>query len=418
MSFYLECSSCGKEYGPKNRVYSCEGCGGKLEIKYPYDSLQEEIDRETLEKRNLSLWKYFELLPISKETRIISLGEGNTSLRKCKKLSDRIGIKNLNVKNETNNPTGTFKDRSATVGVSKAAEFGAKGIVVASDGNVAPATSAYSSMAGLKCFVFVPDYMPPTRITQTILYGAEVFVVRGDINKCIDLADEVRKKYKWHHLSTVASVNPYHTEGSKTMVYEICEQLGWETPDWIVVPVGGGGLLTANWKGLKEFSYLGLIENLPKIAGVQSEGCAPVVKAYGEGGLSEIKKWEGKIDTEAIPIAVPYPMDGPTALDSIRDSGGTALAVSDEEILAAQKLLAETEAIIAEPAGVASLAGTIKLFEKGVIDENDSVVFEVTGSGLRELQKTEKVCKKPTQIEPKIELVENKLLSEVSEESS
>lgn len=406
MDFYLKCSSCGEIHTPQERVYNCKKCRGRLEVLYPYDRLASELSKKKLEGRNLGIWKYLELLPILDKTKIVSLGEGNTRLHKCDKLSNIIGVKNLYVKNETTNPTGSYKARPAAVGISRALELGADGVVVASDGNVAPATSAYAAHVGLRCCVFVPDYTYPTRIIQTAIYGAEVFVVRGDVNKCIDLATEVQQKYNWHHLSTVSSINPYQIEGSKTISYEICEQLGWVAPDWIIVPVGGGGLITSNWKGLKEFLNLGLIDNLPKMVGVQASGCAPFVKAY-RGGKDEIKKWEGKIDTIAVPIAVPYPLDGQTALTSIRSSGGTAVAVSDREILDAGNLLARTEAIIAEPAGVTSLAGLKKLLEEGTIDKSDNVVFEVTGTGLRELKTLQKYIKKPKLVEPKLEDVEN-----------
>jgi threonine synthase len=331
---------------------------------------------------------------------IISLGEGGTRLHKCDKLSKILGVNNLYAKDETSNPTGTFKDRPASVGISKALEFKVKIIVIASDANAAPATAAYATIAGMKCFAFLPHYMSRERITQTILYGGNVIIVNGDINQCIDLAIKVQKRYGWHHLTTATSVNPYQLEGSKTIAYEISEQLEWNVPNWVIVPVGGGGLLTANWKGFKEFFDLGLIDGLPKIVGVQASECAPLVKAYREN--TDIKRWEKKPNTIAIPIAVPLPLDGYTALAAIKESKGTAVAVSDEEILEAQKLLAKTEAIIAEPAGVVTLAGTKKLLEEGVIGKDDTITFEVTGTGFKDLGFITKTLKKPPQIEPGI----------------
>jgi threonine synthase len=402
MKYVLRCSYCGEEYASKEQIYCCRRDGKRLEIVYFYDQLADFLDRATFEKRKPGVLKYAELLPLLDNSKIVSLGEGGTKLRRCDRLGKILRVKNLYAKDETSNPTGTYKDRQASVGISKALEFEAKGIVVASDGNAGPATAAYAAMAGLKCLVFMPDYTSPERITQTMMYGAKVIVVRGNINQCINLANEVQKEYNWHHLTTAGAVNPYQMEGSKTIAYEISEQLGWIVPDWVIVPVGGGGLLTANWKGFKEFFKLNLIDSLPKIVGVQACGCAPLVKAYQEKKKpDDIESWGKPIKTIAIPVAVPFPLDGPAAIAAIQESEGTAIAVSDEEILGAQKLLAKTETIIAEPAGVVSLAGTKKLLEEHVIDKDDNIVFEVTGTGFKDLGSVAKMFEKPPQIEPK-----------------
>ncbi|MFX0125547.1 MAG: threonine synthase [Candidatus Hodarchaeota archaeon] len=403
MKYVLRCSFCNEEYDSKEHIYCCRKDQKRLEIVYFYEQLVDVIDKTTLEKRKSGVWKYAELLPVLDNSKIVSIGEGGTRLRRCDRLSEILGIKNLYAKDETSNPTGTFKDRPASVGVSKALEIKAETIVVASDGNVAPATAAYAMMAGVKCFVFVPNYMSPERITQTMMYGANVIVVKGDINQCIDLAIEIEKMYHWHHLTTAAAVNPYQMEGAKTIAYEISEQLGWTVPDWVIAPVGGGGILTANWKGFKEFFNLNLIDGLPKIGGIQASGCAPLVRAYREKRKpDEIKKWD-KLQTIAIPIGVPFPLDGPTALAAIRESKGTAIAVSDKEIVEAQRLLAKTEAIIAEPAGAVTLAGTKKLKEEDVIGKDDITVFEVTGTGFKDLGFIATLLKKPPEIEPKID---------------
>lgn len=408
MNHTLKCFVCGKKYDPQERsLYECEKCGGSVKIIYNYEKVASTINIKTLEKRKGGLWKYKELLPVSDNSKTVTLGEGGTELHQCKRLARIIGVKRLYAKDETRNPTGTFKDRAATVGVSKALELGAKAIVIASDGNAGPATAAYAAKAGLRCCVFMPVITPIERIIQAQVYGAEVILVEGTVNDCIDVATEVGKHYAWHQLTTAIPLNPYQGEGSKTIAYEICEDLGWRVPDWVIVPVGGGGLLSANWKGFQEFFNLGLINKLPRIAGIQAEGCAPLVKAYEESRKpDEIENW-GKPETLAITIGVPFPLDGATALTAIRKSKGAAVRVSDKEILRAERLLAENEGIFAEPAGAASLAGLMRLLEKGIIGKDEIIVFEVTGTGLKDLNSAIKTYEKPPCIKIKSKEVEN-----------
>jgi len=403
MDYILRCLDCGKEYSnPKESLYRCEKCeGGSLEIIYDYDKIAHKINIKILEKRKIGVWKYKELLPVRDSSKIITLGEGGTKLHECKRLAEVLGIEKIYAKDETRNPTGTFKDRPATVGISKALELGAKTVAIASDGNAGPATAAYAAKAGLKCYVFMPSTTPVERIVQVQMFGGKVILVKGTVSDCIDILTNVQDGYGWHQLTTAIPSNPYQAEGSKTIAYEICEDLGWNVPDWVVIPVGGGGLLTSNWKGFKEFFELGIIKKLPKVAAVQAKGCAPVVKVYNNN-KEKIENW-GKPKTIAITIGVPYPLDGATALKSIRESKGTATAVSDEEILNMEKLLAQTEGIFAEPAGAASLAGVKKLIKKGIIGNKEKVVFEVTGTGLKDLKSAMKMHEKPPCIkaEPK-----------------
>jgi len=406
MKYILKCLACGEKYDDsKEPLYRCKKCEDSLEIIYDYNKTAQRINTKILEKRKIGVWKYKELLPINDDSKIITLGEGGTKLHECRKLAKVLSIEKIYAKDETRNPTGTFKDRPATVGISKALEFGAKTVAIASDGNAGPATAAYAAKAGLKCYVFMPSVTPIERIVQVQMFGGKVVLVKGTVSDCIDILTSVQNRYSWPQLTTAIPSNPYQAEGSKTIAYEICEDLRWSVPDWVVIPVGGGGLLTANWKGFKEFSKLGIIKKLPKIAAVQSKGCAPVIKAYNND-KEEIENW-GEPKTIAITIGVPYPLDGATALKAIRESKGTVVAVSDEEILRAEKLLAETEGIFAEPAGVASLAGTKKLIEKEIIGNEERVVFEVTGTGLKDLKSAVKMCEKPPCIEAKPEEVED-----------
>ncbi|HDK26840.1 MAG TPA: threonine synthase [Candidatus Atribacteria bacterium] len=407
MNYYiLKCFACGKEYNDHQKsIYRCKKCGGSLEIIYGYDELAHKINTKILEERKIGVWKYKELLPVRDDSKIITLGEGGTKLHKCERLAEVLGIKKLYAKDETRNPTGTYKDRPATVGISKALEFGAKTIAIASDGNAGPATAAYAAKAGLKCYVFMPSLTPIERIVQVQAFGGKVILIKGTVSDCIDILTEVQAYYGWYQLTTAIPSNPYQAEGSKTIAYEICEDLMWNIPNWVVIPVGGGGLLTANWKGFKEFFKLGIITKLPKIAAVQAEGCAPLVKAYNED-KEKIEIW-GKPKTIAITIGVPYPLDGTAALKAIRESKGIAVAVSDEEILKVEKLLAQTEGIFAEAAGVASLAGVKKLIGEGIINSEERVVFEVTGTGLKDLKSAMKTYEKPPCIEAKPKEVED-----------
>jgi len=405
-SYVLKCFACGEKYNDLQKLMlRCEKCGGSLKIIYDYDKITQEINKEILKSRKPGVWKYKELLPLRDTSKIVSLGEGGTKLHKCERLANVLDIGELYAKDETRNPTGTFKDRPATVGISKALEFGIKTVAIASDGNAGPATAAYAAKAGLTCYVFMPIITPTERILQAEMFGGKVISVEGTISDCIDLLTEAQEQYGWYQLTTAIPVSPYQAEGPKTIAYEICEDLKWNIPDWVVIPVGGGGLLTANWKGFKEFFKLGFIKKLPKIAAVQAEGCAPLVKAYNKGEIEEIKNW-GMPESVAISIGVPFPLDGISALKAVKESEGTAMAVSDEEILKAEKLLAKTEGIFAEPAGIASLAGVRRLLQERVIKKGESVVFEVTGTGLKDFKSAKRMCEEPPCIKAKLREVE------------
>jgi len=404
LHYILRCSVCSTIYNrPEKSLYRCKKCGNGLELVYNYERIASQINREILEKRKPGIWRYKELLPVKANSKIVSLGEGGTRLHNCRRLAKVLGIRKIYAKDETRNPTGTYKDRPAAVGISKALEFGVKTVALASDGNAGPAMAAYAAKRGLKCYVLMPANTPVERINQVQIFGGKVIRVKGTVSDCLDLLYEVQGHYRWYQLTTAILSNPYQAEGSKTIVYEICQDLEWRSPDWLVVPVGGGSLLTANWKGLKELSQLGFIERLPRMVGVQAEGCAPVVRAYEQGKIPRgIESW-GEPKTIAITIAVPSPLDGVGVLEAIKESNGTAIAVSDEEILEAEKLLAETEGIFSEPAGVVSLAGVRKLIDIGKIDKEENIVFTVTGTGLKDSESVMRICKSSPCIEPRPE---------------
>lgn len=404
MHYMLRCSVCDTIYErPEKSLCRCKKCGNGLEVVYDYDKIASQINKRILEKRKPGVWKYKELLPVKANSKIVSLGEGGTKLHECRRLAKALGIRKIYAKDETRNPTGSYKDRPAAVGISRALEFGVKTVALASDGNAGPAMAAYAAKTGLRCYVFMPANTPIERINQVQIFGGKVIRVKGTVSDCLDLLYEVQSHYEWYQLTTTIPSNPYQAEGSKTIAYEICQDLEWYPPDWLAMPVGGGSLLTANWKGLKELSQLGFIERFPKMVGVQAEGCAPVVRAYEQDKTPrQIESW-GEPKTIAITIAVPSPLDGVGVLKAIKESGGTAIAVSDEEILGAEKLLAETEGIFSEAAGVASLAGVKKLIDIGKIDKEESIVFTVTGTGLKDLESAMRIYESSPCIEARPE---------------
>jgi threonine synthase len=394
----LRCLRCGRRHGPTPSLYVCGACGGKLEVLYDYQSI--ELSRRMLEKRAGGVWKYPELLPVRDPSRAITLGEGGTPLVRAKRLGEKLGLKRLFLKDETRNPTGSFKDRLMSIGTTKALEFGAEGVVTASSGNAAVSLAAYAAKAGLKCYAFVPEKAPQAKIAQISIHGAKVVKVRakrrGD--PTYELMLESWKRFGWHPIPSAGAFNPYHWEGAKTISYEICEQLGWKAPDWLVVPTGAGTLLSGCAKGFFEFQRLGLVKGVPKIACVQAKGCAPVVKAFNEKTpYAKIKTWTNP-KTVAGGLVDPFPWDADTAIEAIEKSRGTAVAVGDREILEAERNLARLEGIFAEPSGAAGIASLRELVEAGLVAPSDLVVILVTGGGLKDVAVALRLSEKPKEV--------------------
>lgn len=403
----LRCLRCGHEHPPKKGLYVCERCGGKIEVVYDYDKIAGKVGKRKLE-RGKGIRKYSALLPLSNLNNITSLGEGGTPLLEAKNLAAELKMKHIYLKDETRNPTSSFKDRMMSVGVSKAVEFEAEAVVTASSGNAAISLAAYSAKAGIKCYAFVPAHAPESKVAQLSMHGAKVVKVagmgKGDPTYRMML--ESWKKFGWHPIPSAGAFNPYHWEGAKTMSYEICEQLGWEAPDWVIVPTGAGTLLSGCAKGYFEFERLGLVKGVPKLVAIQAEGSSPLVNAFKKNISPErIKTWPNP-KTVAGGLVDPYPWDADTAIPALKRSGGTAEAVSDEEILQAEKMLARREGIFAEPSGAAGLAGLKRLLKDGVIDRSDVVVVEVTGGGLKDVKTAIGLAEKPRLIEPKLKQLE------------
>ena len=353
-------------------------------MHYQHDDLVQAW-KQDLESPRLGIWKHLNLLPLDGPERIVTLSEGDTPLVNATALSREVGVK-IFVKDETRNPTGSFKDRPNSVAISKALELGAKTVAVASSGNAAGSLSAYAAKGGVACVVAVPEDTPQSKLGQIVVFGSRVTKVRGTYSDAFNLIKDACKTYGWHNLTSVASANPYQVEGDKTVAYEICEQLSWNPPDWVIIPLGAGPLLVGAWKGFKELHELGVIEKLPKMIGVQAEGCSPIVRAF-KNGQSNVSAWE-EPHTVAHSIADPlngYPEDGSLTLKNIRESRGIGESVTDEEMVESVHLLARTEGLFAEPSSAATIAVIRKLKNSGTIGPDDIVVPVVTGTGLKSI---------------------------------
>lgn len=385
--FTHRCLGCNARFPREQVLFSCPTCGGTLHTEFSFAGREDEartILRAAPDQRGM--WRYAAFLPTSPATPPVSLGEGDTPLVRAPNLGRALGLKNLWIKNESLNPSGTFKDRCMAVAYTKTREAGGDGMILGSAGNAAAAASAYAARAGMPCYVLVPEATPRERVFHNLLYGARVILVRGTVNDCIDMASEVMTGLRLCNATTAAPHNPYQAEGPKTIAYETARQLEWRAPDWVLTPIGGGGILTSIWRGFNDLFALGLLQGVPRMAGVQALGCSAVFNAYRDG------KKPGELvrvphpKTIAVAIADPLPLDGDTALAAIYDSGGAAAGLEDAEILAAQALLARCEGIVADPASSCTIGGIRHLLRQGRIKAEETVVAVVTGTGLKDLR--------------------------------
>ena len=400
---HQECINCGKKYDINEIVYFCTKCGDLLEIKYDYNAINKAISKSNWQNVPLSVWRYRDFMPVQDFSKIVSLNEGGTGFHSSKRLSKILGIRQLYVKNEGENPTGSFKDRGMTVGVTKAVELGVKSVICASTGNTSASLAAYAARAGLKCAVLIPaGKIAYGKLSQAMIYGAKVIQVRGNFDESLEIVLKLSEKYREIYL--LNSINPFRIEGQKSLGFEICDQLNQKMPDRIVVPVGNAGNISAIWKGLKEFYRLGFLNELPKMTGIQAAGSAPIVHAVKSGSDTVVPITSP--ETVATAIRIGAPVSWKKALRAIRESKGTAEMVTDEEILDAQKLLAQTEGLFVEPASASSIAGLKKLIEQGEVDKDEHVVCVTTGHGLKDPDTAVKICKKPVEVEAKMEAIE------------
>jgi threonine synthase len=388
--YRLVCISCGADYAPDAILYRCARCGHLLAVTYDLDSLH--IDRAAWNARPLTLWRYRELLPVSGDP--VTLQEGGTPLYHLTRLGEELGLPRLYAKHEGMNPSGSFKDRGMTVGVSMALQLGMTSVACASTGNTSASLAAYAAKAGIPAVVLLPaGKVALGKVAQALMHGAKVIAVRDNFDKALEMVQELCES---HGIYLLNSINPFRLEGQKTIGFEVIDQLG-DVPDRMVLPVGNAGNISAVHKGLGEFIDLGFIDRLPMMTGIQAEGSRPVVDAV-EKGLFELVPAEHP-ETVATAIRIGAPVNAEKALTAIRATGGTAASVTDEEILAMQRDLARKEGIGVEPASAASVAGVRKLVESGVIDRDETIVCVVTGHLLKDPETVIRQCEPPIEID-------------------
>ena len=376
---HAKCVKCGKIYKAVPDLTNCS-CGGILDIVYDYGYIKTVLTWETLAaRRDYSMWRYRELLPVEETTAAPPLRVGWSPLYPAPRLAETLGIRKLFVKDDGVNPTASLKDRASSMAVAKAREAGAKVIACSSTGNAASSLAGNAAAAGLETYIFIPSRAPKGKVAQLMTFGATVISVQGSYEETFELSKAAIEKWGWYNRN--AAINPYLSEGKKTVGLEIMEQLGWEVPDYIAISVGDGCTIAGLWKGLKDLYAIGLIDRLPRLISVQAEGCCPLNRAIASGG-----DWAPmEENTLADSIAVGVPRNADKALTAVRESNGLAVNVSDQEIMAAQKLLGQTCGVFGEPAGVTGTAGLKKLCEQGVIPADAAVVSVVTGSGLKDV---------------------------------
>jgi len=392
----LRCRECGHGF-PAEALHVCEWCFGPLEVVYDYEGIAAATSRESIAAGPPSIWRYANLLPAVNDG-AVDLGAGYTPLVRADRLAAELGLGELWLKNDTLNPTGSFKDRVVSVALARARAMGFKVAACASTGNLANSVAAHAARAGMRHVVFIPSDLEAGKVVTTAVYGPNLIAVDGsydDVNRlCAELASE---RPTWAFVNV--NLRTYYAEGSKTLAFETAEQLGWEAPDHVVVPVASGSQLTKIAKGFRELHQVGLLDEAPhvRVSGAQAEGCSPVATAFTEGH-DYIRPVKPK--TIAKSLAIGNPADGPYALDEVRQSGGGLEAVSDTEIVDAMLLLARTEGIFAETAGGVTVATLSRLAAKGVVGRDERVVAYITGAGLKTIEAVAPRCRPTATIAP------------------
>jgi threonine synthase len=400
----LKCKECGTEYEAK-ATHVCEMCFGPLEVKYDYEKIKRNVTRQSIQAGPHSIWRYKDFLPVESENPI-DVGTGMTPLVQANRLARRLGLKKLYIKNDAvNMPTLSFKDRVVSVALTRARELGFTTVSCASTGNLANSTAAIAAHAGLECCVFIPSDLEAGKVLGTLIYNPTLMAVHGNYDQVNRLCSEVANTHGWGFVNI--NLRPYYSEGSKTLGYEVAEQLGWELPDHIVAPLASGSLFTKIYKGFREFVEVGLVEDKNvRFSGAQAEGCNPIATAFKEGRdfITPVKP-----NTVAKSIAIGNPADGVYALEVARKTNGNIEEVTDAEIIEGMKLLAETEGIFTETAGGTTIAVLKKLVEAGKINPDETTVVYITGNGLKTQEAIQGNVGEPLTIEPKLEAFERAL---------
>lgn len=393
------CVRCGAEHEAAPNVTTCTKCGGILDIKYDYGYIKSQLTREKLaERRENTMWRYMEFLPVTGESRVNKLRVGWSPFYEKPDLAERLGIRRLFIKDDGVNPTASLKDRASAMAVVKAEEAGVDTIACSSTGNAASSLAGNAAAAGFTTYIFVPERAPKGKVAQLMMFGANVISVKGSYEDTFRLSAEAIERWGWYNRN--AAINPYLMEGKKTVALEIAEQLNWQMTDYIAISVGDGCTIAGLWKGLKDLYAAGFIDRLPRIISVQAEGCCPLNRA-----VMEDKDWYPmEENTLADSIAVGVPRNPDKALNAIRESKGVPVNVSDDEILEAMRILGSS-GVFAEPAGAAGTAGVKKAVEQGLIPKDASVVSVVTGSGLKDVVNAMKAAGDPIAIAPEMKLL-------------
>ena len=401
----LRCRECSREY-PLVPQHVCEFCFGPLEVTYDYDAIRKAISRERIARGPASLWRYADLLPVDEEYRV-DLGAGFTPLLHAKNLGRRLGLNRLYLKNDTVNPTWSFKDRVVAVAATKAREFGFSTLACASTGNLANSVAAHAARAGMEAYVFIPADLEAGKVLGSAIYAPTLVAVNGNYDQVNRLCAELGERNGWAFVNI--NVRPYYSEGSRTLAFEVAEQLGWRAPDHCVVPIASGSLFTKIYKGFIELAKVGLIEE-PRVrmSGAQAAGCAPVATAWAQGSMNFRPV---KPNTIAKSLAIGNPADGYYALVQLKQTGGACPAVTDDEVIEGMKLLAETEGIFAETAGGVTIAALKRLAEAGQIHPDELTVAFITGAGLKTQEAVQGHLVEPLSIDPTVESFEERLLA-------
>jgi threonine synthase len=396
----LRCVKCGKSYMPEEVEYYCTTCGpeGTLDVLYDYSEIKTSFDKEALlASKDYSLWRYIELLPVSKKPESLNIQVGWTPLYRAARIEKELGMKELYVKDDGRNPTASFKDRASAVGVTKAIELEKSIMCAASTGNAASSLSGFAACAGIPSYIFVPASAPAAKITQLLIYGANVILVDGTYDEAFEVCLKASQEFGWYNRS--CAINPYLVEGKKTVAFELWEQLEGQLPDWVIMSIGDGCCISGAWKGFVELYKLGLIDKLPKMLGVQASGSNPVNRAFraGKNSFDYIRP-----DTLADSISVGIPRNGLKALRTLRESKGNVVDVDDIDILEAMKQMARMTGVFGEPAGITGFAGLKKALQEGIISSQESAALIVTGNGLKDIKAAMSAVESPITIKPDI----------------
>jgi len=397
----LVCINCGKTYKADPERYMCDSCGedGLLDVQYDYEMIKTEWNKNKLSKdMDKRIWRYEPLLPINPDTEKPKLHVGNTPIYNVPALAEEIGIKKLILKDDGLNPTGSLKDRASALAVVKAQEAGVETVSCSSTGNAASSLAGnIASMGGrMKAVIFVPDRAPGGKLVQLLIYGAEVVSVKGSYEETFYLSDKAIKKWGWYNRN--AAINPYLVEGKKTVSLELAEQLNWNMPDWLIFSVGDGCTIAGAYKGLYDLKQIGFIDRIPRLMGVQAEGCAPITKSFKTGNKLAVEEENTLADS----IAVGKPRNWVKAVNAVKSSEGNMINVSDEEILSMMRIAGRTTGVFAEPAGAAGLAGLKKAAADGIVKSSETAAAVVTGNGLKDVDNGRKAAGDPIEVEADI----------------